>query len=136
MIIPWVLIILGGLANKMQPGFVQPKGALGSFFHQRLGAGAFVSQTPIQILAVLCVLGFYIARFAHAYQSYSPTEIALEAIYPDSNGTARAIALSLHSVWYVMLVVQISLGVKKYAALLTGPIASLRPIPRLRHWCQ
>jgi hypothetical protein len=35
-IIPWVLILIGGLANKMSPGFVQPKGVLGSLFHKRL----------------------------------------------------------------------------------------------------
>lgn len=112
MIVPWVLLVLGGMANKMQPGFVQPKGMLGSFFHKRLVG----SQTPIQILAVACILAFYGARFAHAFQSYYASEIALQAIYPNSDGTARTIALALHQVWYAMLPVQISLGVKKYAA--------------------
>ena len=79
------------------------------------GAGKFVSQTPIQVLAVLCVLGFYGARFAHAFESYYSTEQALEVLFPGSNGAARATALSLYSVWYSMIPVQISLGVKKCA---------------------
>ena len=77
------------------------------------GAGKFVSQTPIQVLAVLCVMGFYGARFAHAFESYYSTEKALEVNFPGSNGAARATALALYSVWYSMIPVQISLGVKQ-----------------------
>ena len=33
-ILAWVLILLGGVLNKLQPGFVRPKGILGSFYHK------------------------------------------------------------------------------------------------------
>jgi NAD(P)H-flavin reductase len=116
-----VLILVGGLLNKAQPGFVQPKGPLGSLFHKRLGNGVFFSQVPIQIIAVICVLAFYGARFYGSFLVHYSTEAELQELYPTSNGAARAIALALHSVWLSMVLVQISLGVKHmFWFILTG----------------
>ena len=47
------------------------------------------SHSPIQILAVLCVLGFYAARFYGSFVSHHQTEVDLQALhYRDSNGAS------------------------------------------------
>ena len=107
-----LVVLAGGLLNVMSPMILKPKGALAPLFYQRLGSGLFLRITPAELIGVLCVVGFYIARFIAYYRLYAPYEISLEPGFPGSNGRARSVAQALEECYYVALPIQISLGVK------------------------
>merc|ERR550537_673942 len=112
MIVFFMTLLIGGIINNLSPAPVKPKGVLGPIFYQRLGTSLFLRHTPIEFLAVILVLGFYVVRFIAFFNLYSPYETALEATYPGSNGAARAAAAALEEVYYSMIPMQISLAVK------------------------
>jgi len=121
MIVFFACLLLGGILNNWSPAFIKPKGVLGPIFYQRLGTAMYLRYTPVEFLAVLLVLGFYVARFIGFYRTYEPYETAMQTVYPNSLGPARAAAQALEEVYYSMLPMQVSLGVKNmFWVLLAG----------------
>ena len=112
MIVFFSLLLLGGILNLWSPAIIRPKGCMGFFFYQKLGTSMYLRYTPIELLAVLLVLAFYVVRFVAFYRLYQPYETALEAVFPGSNGAARAAAAALEECYYAMLPMQVSLAVK------------------------
>ena len=120
MIVFFACLLLGGILNNWSPAFIKPKGVLGPIFYQRLGTAMYLRYTPVEFLAVLLVLGFYVARFIGFYRTYEPYETAMQTVYPNSLGPARAAAQALEEVYYSMLPMQVSLGVKNMFCGCTG----------------
>lgn len=112
MIVFFAVLLFGGVLNQLSPAPIRPKGFLGPLFYQRLGTSMYLRYTPVELLAVLLVLGFYVARFVAFYRLYQPYETSLEAVFPGSNGAARAAAAAFEEVYYAMLPMQVSLAVK------------------------
>ena len=128
MVIFMALLLVGGILNNWSPAPIRPKGFLGPLFYQRLGTSMYLRYTPVELLAVLLVLGFYVARFVAFYNLYRPSELALEADFPHSNGAARAVAAALEEVYYPMLPMQVSLAVKNMFWIMLGGLPVERAI--------